>query len=137
MSAPLPVLFVSHEGTFTGAPMVLLHLLRWLRDNSRVEPTVAILRDGPLTEQFAEVGPTTVLGSEVDWPSATDLERRLVAAGRTRIAARAEVARLRRRVAPIAGSRKVYLNSAASLRLLHHLPRASASVLSCCWSHSA
>lgn len=129
MSAPLPVLFVAHEGTLTGAPMVLLHLVRWLRDNSRVEPTVAVLRDGPLTEQFAEVGPTTVLGTEVDWPSATDLERRLVAAGRRRIAARAEVARLRRTVAPIAGSRRVYLNSAASLRLLHHLPRASASVL--------
>src|SRR5690606_19119225 len=98
-------------------------------DNSRVDPSVAILRDGPLTAEFAEVGPTTVLGSEPDWPSATNLERRLVAAGRHRAAVGLEVRRLRSRVAPLAGARAAYLNSAASLRLLHHLPATRSAVL--------
>lgn len=122
------VLFVSHEGSLTGAPMALLHLVRWLRDNSSIEPEVAILRDGPLTAQFAEVGPTTVLGTEVDWPSPTNAERRLRDKGRDKAALRRQVSRLRREVAPLAGARTVYLNSAASVRLLHHLPRADAVI---------
>lgn len=122
------VLFVSHEGSLTGAPMALLHLVRWLRDNSDIEPEVAILRDGPLTTQFEEVGPTTVLGTEVDWPVPTAAERRLKEKGRDRAALRRQVARLRRLVGPLGGARTVYLNSAASVRLLHHLPRAEAVV---------
>jgi glycosyltransferase involved in cell wall biosynthesis len=122
------MLFVSHEGSLTGAPMALLHLVRWLRDNSRIEPEVAILRDGPLTAQFAEVGPTTVLGTEPDWPVPSSAEQRLRDKGRDKAALRRQVARLRRDVAPIAGARSVYLNSAASVRLLHHLPRADAVI---------
>ena len=64
MSTRDEVLFVSHEGSLTGAPMALLHLVRWLRDNSNVEPRMAILRDGPLTVEFEQVGETTVLGTD-------------------------------------------------------------------------
>jgi glycosyltransferase involved in cell wall biosynthesis len=120
-----PVLFVSHEGTRTGAPMALLHLVRWLRDNSDVAPEVAILRDGPLTADFAEVGPTTVLGTEVEWPSPTEAERALADKGEHARVLRDQVARMRSTVAPLAGRRAVYLNSVASLRLLHHLPDAA------------
>lgn len=122
------VLFVSHEATRTGAPIALLHLVRWLRDHSTIEPSVAILRDGPLTEAFAEVGPTTVLGTEVDWPTPTDDERALVERGRHRAVRRRQRRRLRAAVEPIASTANVYLNSAASIRLLHHLPAARAVV---------
>lgn len=119
-----PVLFVSHEGTRTGAPMALLHLVRWLRDNSDVEPEIAILRDGPLSADFAEVGPTTVLGTEVEWPGPTEAERALTAEGDHDAVLRRQVDRMRATVAPLAAARPVYLNSVASFRLLHHLPAA-------------
>jgi glycosyltransferase involved in cell wall biosynthesis len=102
--------------------MALLHLVRWLHDNSGIEPRMAILRGGPLVDEFAEVGPTTVLGTEVDWPRPTAAERRLIERKRYRAARRRQVARLRDDVAPVASSRAVYLNSVASIRLLHHLP---------------
>ncbi len=119
---------MSHEGSLTGAPMALLHLVRWLRDNSRIEPEVAILRDGPLTAQFEEVGPTTVLGTEADWPAA---EQRRAPAARQgprqgRPPSPGVAAPARRRTDR--GARAVYLNSAASVRLLHHLPRADAVI---------
>lgn len=124
MSSRDEVLFVSHEGSLTGAPMALLHLVRWLRDNSTIEPRMAILRDGPLTAQFAEVGETTVLGTDPDWPLPTDEERRLLDGGHQRAASRQQVTRLRPVVAPLIDARNVYLNSSASIRLLDHLPNA-------------
>lgn len=117
------VLFVSHEATRTGAPMALLHLLRWLRDNSDLEPEIAILRDGPLTADFAEVGPTTVLGTQVDWPERTRAERWLTDRGRHQAVRRLQVVRLRARIGHLAGTRHVYLNSSESLRVLSHLRR--------------
>ncbi|MCC5952426.1 MAG: glycosyltransferase family 4 protein [Acidimicrobiia bacterium] len=128
MTRPTPVLFVSHEGSRTGAPFALLHLVRWLADNSSIEPHIAILRDGPLTEMFAEVGPTTVLGTEVEWPGSNRSERWLAERQRRRPLVALQVARMRRTVAPVAAAHTVYLNSAASVRLLHHLPAATATV---------
>ncbi len=124
MSGDHSVLFVSHEGTRTGAPIALLHLVRWLRDNSDVAPAIAILRDGPLATDFAEVGPTTVLGDAVEWPLPTAAERALAEQGEHGSVLRRQVARLRDEIAPLAATGAVYLNSVASLRLLHHLPRA-------------
>lgn len=123
MSGDRRVLFVSHEGTRTGAPTMLLHFARWLRDNSTVEPEIALLRGGPLTEEFAEVGPTTVLGERVDWPAPTLVEAGLAKLGRERPAQLLRSVRLRRQVGDLGAAPVVYLNSAASLRLLHHLPR--------------
>jgi glycosyltransferase involved in cell wall biosynthesis len=117
-----PVLFVSHEGTLTGAPMMLLHFLRWLRDHSRIEPEIVLLRGGPLHDAFAEVGPTTVLGEEVGWPGTTAEEEALLAAGKRDRALERQRARVRPTLAHLQGARPIYLNSVASLRLLHHLP---------------
>lgn len=123
-----PVLFVSHEGTRTGAPMVLLHFLRWMHDNSAIPFEVALLRGGPLAAEFAEVAPTTVLGEQVNWPAPTLAEAGLSKIGWSRAAATLTAQRLRRQVSELRSARSVYLNSAASLRLLHHLPQADAVV---------
>ena len=57
----LPILFVSHNASRTGAPTVLLHLCRWLSHRGR--PFEVVLGDGgDLTAQFDAIGPTTVLG---------------------------------------------------------------------------
>lgn len=48
----LKILFVSHEATRTGAPMVLLHLLTWLKINTDIKLDVLLLLGGPLENDF-------------------------------------------------------------------------------------
>lgn len=50
------ILFVSHEATRTGAPMFLLHLLRWLRREAKVDFEILLGAGGPLEEEFRKVG---------------------------------------------------------------------------------
>jgi glycosyltransferase involved in cell wall biosynthesis len=53
------VLFVSHMATRSGAPLLLLWLLRWLMDHRRgIEPAVVLLSDGPLRSDFEALAPT-------------------------------------------------------------------------------
>ncbi len=122
------ILFASHEGTRTGAPMMLLHLLRWMRDNSRVDPEIALIRGGPLAGEFAELGPTTVLGDVVDWPTPTGLEARLTHRDLHQAALTLQRARMRRALSSLRSHRIAYLNSSVSLRLLHHLPRVETAI---------
>jgi len=51
------ILFLSHEASLTGAPMMLLHLIRWLKANRPIDPVIGLLAGGPLAESFAELGP--------------------------------------------------------------------------------
>jgi glycosyltransferase involved in cell wall biosynthesis len=52
------VLFVCHDASRTGAPLMLFWLVRWLVAHQAVEAHVAILRDGPLREDFEALCPT-------------------------------------------------------------------------------
>ncbi|HVX25468.1 MAG TPA: glycosyltransferase family 4 protein [Parafilimonas sp.] len=52
------ILFVSHEATRTGAPIVLLTLLRWLKTNTNIEITILLKQSGELHKEFAEIGET-------------------------------------------------------------------------------
>ena len=128
MSTRPSVLFVSHEGTRTGAPMMLLHFLRWLRDEGSIEPQVALRRGGPLAAEFAEVAPTTILGEAHDWPAPSRPERLFRRLGMQETSFKAQQAHVRRVVAPLRSARAVYLNSSVSLRLLHHLPQAEVAI---------
>lgn len=59
MSSHAPTtLFVCHEGQRTGAPLLLLWLIRWLVANTSIQPVVALMRDGPLRKEFAALCPT-------------------------------------------------------------------------------
>lgn len=122
--SPPQILFASHEGTRTGAPMMLLHFLRWARENADLEPEIVLLRGGPLEADFAELGPTHVLSEVPGWPIPNRAEAGLE---RLRLPSQAFAlmrARLGRELAAVRSARFVYLNSVASLRLLHHLPQA-------------
>ncbi|MFZ9751931.1 MAG: glycosyltransferase [Cyanobium sp.] len=55
---PTTTLFVCHEGQRTGAPLQLLWLIRWLIANTTIQPQVALMRDGPLRQEFAALCPT-------------------------------------------------------------------------------
>lgn len=54
------VLFVAHEASRTGAPIVLLHFLRWLRNTHNLKFAVLLKSGGPLESSFRELGPTFV-----------------------------------------------------------------------------
>ena len=67
-------LFVCHEGQRTGAPLLLLWLIRWLLANTAIRPVVALMRDGPLREEFSALCPTHTFSTR---PVAERWHRRL------------------------------------------------------------
>ena len=52
------ILFVSHTGARTGAPIVLERLLKWLRENSDVEFEILLQTGGALEPAFSALAPT-------------------------------------------------------------------------------
>ena len=54
----IKTLFVCHEGQRTGAPLLLLWLIRWLKSHPTIQPVVALMRDGPLKAEFSALCPT-------------------------------------------------------------------------------
>jgi len=60
MTKDSTILFVSHDATPTGAPFLLLHLLRWLKKNTKLQFTVVLRKAGLLETQFAELAPVVV-----------------------------------------------------------------------------
>lgn len=57
-----PILFISHDGQRTGAPMVLLHLCRWMAQHHPRPFEVVLCRGGDLEREFAALAPTTTIG---------------------------------------------------------------------------
>jgi len=56
---PMPkILFISHDATRTGAPIVFLHQLKWLRENTNIEMCFLLLDGGPLIPDFEALGRT-------------------------------------------------------------------------------
>jgi glycosyltransferase involved in cell wall biosynthesis len=49
------ILFIGHEASGTGAPRVLLYILRWLHENSDIELYLILLDGGPLLMQYHKV----------------------------------------------------------------------------------
>ena len=56
-----PIVFVGHDASRTGAPIVLLELLRWLKKHTDLSLRVVLLNGGDLATQFAALAPTTIL----------------------------------------------------------------------------
>jgi hypothetical protein len=54
------ILFVSHDAGRNGAPIMLLHFLRWLRVHTNLEFSILLAREGPLVDEFRAVGETIV-----------------------------------------------------------------------------
>ena len=52
----MKILFISHDASRTGAPMVLYHFLKWLQINqSEIQADLLVLRGGNLENHFKEV----------------------------------------------------------------------------------
>ena len=121
MSRPR-VLFVGHAADRTGPPIGLLHLLRWVVDNTDVRPEILLLNGGPLLGEYEQIGPVTILDewnpspffgameSAVDWGPLKGKRESVRRAG------------LRRRLRRIGRPDLVYVNTAWTLRALRYLP---------------
>ena len=52
----MKLLFISHEASRTGAPIVLLTFLKWLRKNTSHEIRIIMVRGGELSKEFNQCG---------------------------------------------------------------------------------
>jgi glycosyltransferase involved in cell wall biosynthesis len=66
VSAGPTVLFVVHEGRRSGPPIYAHHLLTWLAEHTALDVETLLLAPGPLVEDFAALGPTTVVEADDD-----------------------------------------------------------------------
>ncbi len=62
MTTDRRVLFISHDASRTGAPILLLHLLGWLKTNSNLGFEILLAEDGELRPQFEAIAPVSVAG---------------------------------------------------------------------------
>ncbi len=121
------VLVVSHDASRTGAPLLLLTILRWLRQ-AGVELQLVLWRGGPLVDDFAEVADVTVLHPPPGRRSpAETVELALAKLRLGALADRLSSARVRRRLA-VRPHDVRYLNGAGSALVLPHLPGGAPSV---------
>lgn len=120
---------MSHEATRTGAPIVLLRLLQWLRAHDDVDIEVLLLKGGPLEAEFAEVGVVHRAHAYGDATIPEKLEKRLRKRRLGRVADGSRLSRLRRDVRDLRGFDLVYCNSMSSAVALRALPELPATVI--------
>ena len=123
------VLFVSHEASRTGAPIMLWHFLRWLRDNTDLDFETLLLNHGPLVEDFAALGPVHVVRARGE-ASITYFEGGLARAGFGEWGDRLKVTRVKRATRHLRGFDVAYLNSSTSALALRVLPEVPPVVFS-------
>ena len=75
------VLVVSHDASRTGAPILLLHLLRWIKANSDLTFNILLRADGELRMEFEDLGNVTALtdGNSLPGPVQRALLKRRLA----------------------------------------------------------
>jgi glycosyltransferase involved in cell wall biosynthesis len=121
------VLFVSHEASRTGAPIVLLRFLRWLRANTSIDFEVVLRRGGELAGEFADLAP--VWHAEHGGGSFARTTRRV--AGRLGLTSVSDDRAVRRMVREMTrrGFGLVYSNTVTNGRLVARLMELACPVL--------
>ncbi len=70
------VLFIGHDASRSGGPMVLLHILRWLKAyNTQLEADLLLLRGGPLESDYQKVAKMGILPQPATGKIAAGIER--------------------------------------------------------------
>lgn len=123
---PARMLTVSHDASLSGAPVMLLQFLRWIREHrpGQVDLEVLLLRGGPLEPEFSALAPVRALApfgrhtaGEVAYRHASRVVPEWPLRRLARVRTRVLLARTR-------GHEVIWLNSAASGPALRGLPRA-------------
>lgn len=61
----MKIVFISHSASFTGAPILLLNLIKLLKETGQYEITVLLKENGPLRADFASVAETFIWNEKV------------------------------------------------------------------------
>ena len=61
------ILFLSHDATRTGAPVVLLSFIKWLKANTDFRFAILLRGSGPLESEFSALGSTVSLAPKELW----------------------------------------------------------------------
>ncbi len=59
------LLFIGHDASMTGAPILLLNLLRLVKQEGNCEISICLQRGGPLLEQYKEVAPIHLIRLDI------------------------------------------------------------------------
>ena len=123
---PLRILAVTHEALRNGAPMVALRVLNWLHEERGYEIEILSLQDGPLMDDFAELGPTHLIPlfdldeMNLAWRDVAEPSVDAIRAANAREDERIES--FRPLAEHLTGFDVLYVNSANSSRALRILP---------------
>lgn len=123
------MLAVTHEASFTGAPIALAGFLEWIRDNTGVAVHTVVMAKGPMLRRFEAIGPVTVLDRSSIGATFALAERGLASLGSRRVAPALAAANLRPRLRGSGDVDLVYLNSFTTIEVMPHL-RTDAAVVS-------
>ncbi len=55
------ILFISHDASRTGAPIVLYNFLKWLKVNTQIDFSILLVKGGELEDSFLKLAPTFLL----------------------------------------------------------------------------
>jgi glycosyltransferase involved in cell wall biosynthesis len=122
-SRPKKILFIGHSASRTGAPIVLLTFLQWLRRNDDVEFDVTVGEGGPLLPEFRALANTEVVKREPDFGGR--VARRLIGRRRwSEMQDRSFARRAKRR-----GYDVVYVNTVAPHREIRALAQSGVPVI--------
>ena len=58
------VLFICHSACYTGAPILLLNFLKWLKRYSNIPFHILIKNNGPLEKEFRKLAPVDLWNSD-------------------------------------------------------------------------
>jgi glycosyltransferase involved in cell wall biosynthesis len=119
------VRFLAHDASRTGAPLVLLTFLRWLREHAEVEADLVCWRGGPLVPDFEALVPTMVVHRDLWGRTAGETIALGLRELRLHPLARTYERLVVDRRLPADEVDLVYCNGAGSAVLLHHLPESS------------
>jgi glycosyltransferase involved in cell wall biosynthesis len=122
------VLFISHDASRTGAPMVFLNFLRWLKENTDIPFEILLGRGGELKRDFAALAPTDVFYKEGEGPEIVQ-KHQIIRRIARRLGINNPASRIRRKYAG-ANIGLIYSNTSTNGNILHALSFLDCPVIS-------
>lgn len=77
MNIKSDIIFISHDATRTGAPIILLNQLKWLKINTSLSFQIILKNGGELENKFKEIAPTFIWNSETSLSIKSRILRKL------------------------------------------------------------
>lgn len=122
------LLAVTHEASYTGAPIALASFLEWVRSTTKVDVHTLVMARGPMLDRFEQLGRVTVLDGSPVTASLALAERGLATLGSRRVAPMIAALHQRPLLRSLGDVDLVYLNSFTSIEVMPHLRTAAAVV---------